>query len=247
MSSSNDNRDKAGAAPAVGYCSPPSEHQWPRGWSGNPAGRPRRKVVEMKMPPGLTPIQRKVLNHANTVAGEVSGKPVTNFDQVLLTMKAHAPSRPEFAKMLFQMYEEASEADHEFRMTVLAEALHHKEVWGPKFELARKLGKRPPNVYPRPDDIVILADGTVKIFGPINADEARRLNQVLKLRDNAFEIAREVIAEAGKRFSIEQAKEMWLAIRAQYYTYSQLIPRRNRPTFPAFKPSFPGQADEDNS
>lgn len=105
-----DRRKPKGNKP-VGYCSPPSEHQWPAGHCPNPNGRPRKREITVKKSSTPNEFERRLIEDAKKVIGEINGEPVDNIDRVWRTLKANV-DRPEVAKIVLQQYESAMEADH---------------------------------------------------------------------------------------------------------------------------------------
>jgi hypothetical protein len=129
----------------------------------------------------------------------------------------------------------AGEKQQEYDMLILRNAIEHKERWGPIFEEARRLGKAPPKVYPHPDDLLIRADGSVKVMGPLTADEARLVDKCLQMRDQIFDVVRQVINERGSIFSTERRLAYWISFRRKYYRFSNRIPKRLKIPFPPFE------------
>ncbi|KWV92010.1 hypothetical protein AUC45_12715 [Erythrobacter sp. YT30] len=158
----------------------------------------------------------------------------SRFHHQLRTMHLSSKEKSEYGKLLLTLTLEASKNQAQWRALVLREALAHKEEWGAKFAMARKLGSKEPAVYPHPDDIIINHDLTVTFDGPILADEARQLDLILEQRDLAFSVVQEVNGRAD--LDVESRREMWGAIRRRYYRYSPRRPKRLKMPFPKFEP-----------
>jgi hypothetical protein len=219
----------------VGPGNPPPEWRWAPGYCPNPSGRPRKKDSKMKPPLGPSPFERELIDFANRIVGELDGKPVTGLQSILAGMRAYFKDKPQLGVALLDKILEASRADKDFELFVLQEAIAHKEKWTDAFAIAERCGRPPPDVYPHPDDIIIGVDGKVRFIGPVTRAEARAVQKLIELRENAFKVAREVLAD--ERFSIGERREMWLNIRSVYYRYSRFIPKRLKRPFPPFKPS----------
>ncbi len=219
----------------VGPGSPPMEHQWPKGFCPNPAGRPRRKVVEMNIPTSVSPLQRKVIAHANKIVGDFNGEPITRFERLLMTLEASVSESPAIAKTLLEFYGQASRDDEQTGILVLQAVLDFKDKWGPVFERARKMRRSPPPVYPHPDDLIVNSDGSVKIDGPITADEAKALDAVIQYRDLLFFFAEERMDWVDAGYSVEDRRRDWLSLRRKFYRIHRRIPRRLYVPFPPFR------------
>lgn len=181
-----------------------------------------------------SPLQKDLLDFANSIMGEIDGEKVTTFQALMRTMRSLVRDKPEYGKLLLQLFLQASIEDDNRRTVLLSEALAHKEKWGAEFDRARKFGRPEPRISPHPDDIEICADGTVKFHGPVTEDDARRVDKLIELRDVAFSTVREINDRID--IPVEERREMWTMIRRQYYRYSPRIPKRLKQPFPAFEP-----------
>ena len=204
----------------------------------------------MKFPKGVHPLQRELLNYANKVVAEVNGKKVTGFDKAHLILRNHMEKSPETAKKLLEMYSAASDADHEFRLAVVAEALHHKEKHQSAFDLARRLGRPLPAIYPAPDDIVIGPNLSVRFLGPVTAADTADWDFFRRGRETFIFVAHEIMELSGAAYSIEEGYERYMKLRRKYYRVNRHLPdafkRRHPQQFPPFDPRRnAGMKDED--
>jgi len=228
---------QGGSRGKVGPGNPPEEYRWKPGQCPNPNGRGGKKKEEpMNVPTGASPAQQALLEFASTRMGSIDGKEVTTHEGILRTMRVKMSEKPEFAKLLLQAINEASQAEEQWRMWLLQDVLAYKDQWGPKFALARKTGRPEPEVYPHPDDLIVKSDGTVVFDGPVTKDDARRLDELLEARDLLFEVIAQIMEEGYG--TEETLYEAWRKARRQYYRVSPGIPKRLKKPFPKFEPNL---------
>ncbi|MEO7246834.1 MAG: hypothetical protein ABIW31_00125 [Novosphingobium sp.] len=225
---------------------PPVEHQFKPKTSGNPHGRPKKREMKMDTPSLVTGAQRTILDFASTVISDFDGKSTTNLQAVLRTLKAHLLHKPELVLPFVKVMMEASAQEEACNSFVVADAIRHKEEWGPKFRKARRLGLPTPDVYPDPDHIVI-AGGTVHFLGPVTREDAIRLNAFLEHREGFITLAREVMERAGRDIPVEKAREIWFGLRGRYYKLNKITEKRYIKRFPSFRiPDDDDVGDESN-
>ena len=218
----------------VGPGSPPAEYKWPKGFCPNIAGRPRKKVVEMNLPVSVNPLQRKAIAHANKVVGEVNGEPITRFERLLMALEVSAPENPAIAKALLDLFGQANRDKEQTDILVLRAVFEYKDKWAPVFARAKVAGRAPPPVYPHPDDLIIYPDGSVKIDGPMTAEEAKALDAAIKYRDALFFVAEEGM-DWVDNLSVEERHRKWQSLRRKFYRIHRRIPRRLYIPFPPFR------------
>lgn len=218
----------------VGYCKPPTEHQWAKGHCPNPAGRGGKKVNPQPSPSIPSELERAILNFFRTPMGEADPAETTRFQYQLRKMHLSAENKTEYGKLLLTLVMGASNSEAQWKALVLREALAHKDEWGAKFAEARMLGRAEPAIYPHPDDIIVHGEGTVEFDGPITADDARQLKALLDQRDTTFSVIHEINEQV--ELDVDLRREMWTVIRRKYYRYSPCIPRRLKRPFPGFEP-----------
>ena len=218
----------------VGHGRPPREHQFKKGICPNPSGRRGKKVEPVNNPIMPSSIQEELLRLANSPMGESDDGPTSKFQYLVRSMFASSKQKPEIAKRLMQDILDAGRDEAGWRAIVLREALAHKEEWGSRFAQARLLGRPEPAVYPHPDDIIIHASGRVAFAGPITADEARKLNDLIEARDRLFEAVTFVMNEWFG--DPEILHPIWLKARRQFYRVNPQIPKRLKKPFPRFEP-----------
>ncbi len=219
----------------VGPGCPPAEYQWPVGFCPNPAGRQRKKAVEMSIPNNVTPLQRKLLEHANKIVGEVNGEPITRWERVLMKLDAVVDQNPAFAKIVMENYREANRDAEQSSLLALRAVLDYKEQMGPVFERAEKAGRPQPPIYPHPGDIIVRHDNTMELDGPSNAEEAKALKAKIQYRDAIFLLVEERMDWIGDVISVEEGRKYYDELRRKFYRFHRQIPRRLYKKFPPFR------------
>lgn len=185
--------------------------------------------------------ERRLLEDAKKVIGEINGEPVDNIDRVWRMLKTNM-DRPEIAKIVLQRYASAMEAEQLWRENAVADLLAYKAHWGPIFDKRRKMKRPLPDQYRDPDDIVITPPTSFRFLGPVTEQEARDWEFFRQGRDVFFMIAQEIIDWSGDVISVEEGHERWAKVRRRFYRINRHLPaafkRKYPATFPAFEPPF---------
>jgi hypothetical protein len=186
------------------YRKPPVEHQFKKGMSGNPKGRPKKKAAR----PGLSSLGGGIgdrfgamaLDEANRLVTVREGDKVSEIpamQALIRTMfRAAAQGDIKAGRQLLELIARAEGGRTDFAWKILEQALQYKETYGPIFDKHEREGLDPPEIYPHPDDVLINeATGEVTFDGPMDKEGAGARKA---FREQAF-------ASLGRYLDVEAA------------------------------------------
>jgi hypothetical protein len=163
------------------YRKPPAEHQFKKGVSGNPKGRPKKKVVQ----PGgnalgggtFDRMSAMVLAEANRLIPVPEGDKVCEIpamQALLRTMYvAAAKGDTRAAAKLLDVIGRAESARAILAQEAVDYAVEYKKKQLPTVEKHEREGLDPPDIYPHPDDFLINEiTGEFIIDGPTSKEQA---------------------------------------------------------------------------
>ena len=169
---------------------------------------------------------------------------LTRFERFLKLLDARAHDQPVIAKALLALYVAADRENTATGVKVLAAAIDYKEKHEAAFARATMAKRRPPPIYPHPDDVIIHSNGTVHIDGPVTAQGARELEKVILYRDLLILVAEEALDCPESARSVEQTRKLWSSYRRKFYRVHRRIPQRLYKPFPAFRAAPSEETDE---
>jgi hypothetical protein len=163
------------------YRQPPAEHQFKKGVSGNPKGRPKKKAVQ----PGGNALGSGAVDRLSAMALAEANRPIPvregdeaseipAIQAVLRTMfRAAAQGDTRAARQLLDVVGRAESGRAMAAQENYVRARKYIEEFRPIFEKHEREGRDPPHIYPHPDDLLIDEHtGDVTIDGPISKEQA---------------------------------------------------------------------------
>ncbi len=178
--------------PAVGYKRPPTQHQFKKGVSGNPKGRPpkdQRPPVRTAAHAELDDILLKEALRPITVRENDEIIEMPMIQAVLRSLgvaavKGHHRSQLALANMV----KTVQAARYEDRKQLFQSAVEYKDSWREGFEDADRRGVPRPEPVPHPDEVVLdMNTMEVRFNGPSTDGEKAEWDHMFNLKADSLE------------------------------------------------------------
>ncbi len=170
--------------PKVGYCKPPKQHQFKKGESGNPRGRPRGSINHKTTV--LRSFEEEILAESRRLVavGEGDTLMYLTVQETLARLIVDGALKGDkfYVKLTQQVVTAAQKKEADEKRGLMEAALAYKDKW--EFEYERLIRQGLPVPLPHPDDILIdPVSGDVQIVGPTTKEQKAAMDELVRLLD----------------------------------------------------------------
>jgi Family of unknown function (DUF5681) len=236
----SDSEEKPGSSDyEVGYGKPPKERRFKKGTSGNPRGRPRRKIALNLASAADQPTLGIVLQEAYRKVSVREGDNVLKMpamQAVVRSIGVAAMKGNRFAqRMLTETVQKIESQQAELRFENFKNAVEYKDFWEKEFARCDAQGISRPEAIPHPDDVLIDPRmKEVRIEGPVTADEKAEWDRILKYLDSIqaeFDLFAADAKKSKKRSKSSDAeREYLIGLQDGFDRINNMLPKRYRRT-----------------
>jgi hypothetical protein len=183
----------------AGYRKPPVEHQFQKGVSGNPGGRPKGALN--KPSTQIERLKRRLVEAADCPVKITKGNQILSMRKIDYITESifdrAAKGDASLMKFSVKLILEIEREQKEQNEALLEAAIQYKTDW--EIELAERKAKGilgRPDPVPHPDHIEIdLVTGTVKILGPMTPEQKKEYDEIQIKRQQWSEKLAAIYAE----------------------------------------------------
>lgn len=207
-----DAADKAsnyGSDYEVGYGRPPQQHQFKKGQSGNPRGRPKRKQIKPPSHPN-EPFKDAFFNAAYRRVKTENGPTVTMAEAIAHSIAAKAAQGHfQSQKLFMQFITDLEQQDRKEREAFFKAAVEYKNEVEQELKFMREAGLKEPEIVPHPDHIELDPFTlSVTINGPATEQQKKRWDVLISRRDQALRTIQQASEALEKTKDPKQRKSL---------------------------------------